>query len=485
MQHLKSGTLLQEGKYKINSLLGQGGFGITYLGVQEELGKLVAIKEFFYKDWCERDTETCQVTLGNQTNREMVERFLKKFIKEANTLSKLEHPNIVCISDIFRENGTAYYVMDYIEGASLADLLAENGALTESKAKQYVKQIAEALEYVHHRSINHLDVKPANIMIRKSDDKAILIDFGLSKQYDVAGNQTSTTPVGISHGYAPMEQYNLGGVSKFSPQTDIYSLGATLYKLVSNVTPPQASDVLNDGLPELPISISLRTRNCVKAAMTPRRSERPKNISDFLTLLFDESELYFQSKDGNFSKSTEETKILVDDSEIHQSVENKDFNNKHDDYYQEEKDEGHTKAILIIIAFVILVVLLGLKMCFSETSVKQTVTPSVKKEQIQQKSESTSTIKSEEPTKSIKENTIDEKAEKLKQYLNSGNYTAIKQLADNGYIQAYLPLAKYYLQKPETHDLADKYARKAVKAGISGANSVINDLEALGYYDLN
>ena len=97
--------------------------------------------------------------------------------------------------------------------------------------------------------MNHLDVKPANIMLNEKDE-AVLIDFGLSKQYDaVTGNQTSTTPVGISDGYAPMEQYKPGGVCEFSPQTDIYSLGATFFKLLTGTTPPSASDVNEDGVP--------------------------------------------------------------------------------------------------------------------------------------------------------------------------------------------------------------------------------------------
>ena len=285
MQQLKSGSLLQGGKYKIEKVLGQGGFGITYLAIQELLNRKVAIKEFFYKDYCERDEATSHVTLGTNSNRELVERFMEKFIKEARTISTLNHPHIIRIYDIFKENNTAYYVMEYIEGESLAEMVKRQGALSEDVAVGYIKQVASALEFVHQHSINHLDVKPANVMVRREDNQTVLIDFGLSKQYDASGEQTSTTPVGISHGYAPMEQYNVGGVSTFSPQTDIYSLGATLYKLVIGNSPPQAIEIFNDGLPELPSFVSLSVNYVIKKAMQPRKVERYNNIKEFVGAL--------------------------------------------------------------------------------------------------------------------------------------------------------------------------------------------------------
>ena len=302
MQQLKSGSLLQGGKYKIEKVLGQGGFGITYLAIQELLDRKVCIKEFFFKEYCERDEATSHVTLGTQSNREMVERFMNKFLKEARTISQLHHPNIIQIYDIFKENNTAYYVMEYIEGESLADMVKWQGALPEIKAVEYIRQTATALECIHLRSINHLDVKPSNIMVRKEEDKVVLIDFGLSKQYDVQGAQTSTTPVGISQGYAPMEQYNAGGVSTFSPQSDIYSLGATFYKLVTGTTPPQAIDVFNEGLPELPTHLSSSTVATIKRAMQPGKKKRPASIAALMTFL-----------DGtnNDHADKEETQVIV------------------------------------------------------------------------------------------------------------------------------------------------------------------------------
>lgn len=280
---LKSGTLLQNGKYKIERVLGQGGFGITYLATQELLDRKVCIKEFFFKDSCSRK-RSGEVELGTIGNRDLVERFLNKFIKEARTISQLDHPNIIRILDIFKENNTAYYVMEYIEGSSLDDIVNRRGVLPEKEAVDYIKQVASALDYIHQRSINHLDVKPANIMVR-TDNKAILIDFGVSKQYDEQGGQTSTTPVGISYGYAPLEQYRPGGVSEFSPQADIYSLGATLYRLLTGKVPPQAMEILNDGLVGLPTTLSSNVTTAIQKAMQPKKDERPQNMKEFLKIL--------------------------------------------------------------------------------------------------------------------------------------------------------------------------------------------------------
>ena len=180
---LKSGTLLQGGKYKIVRTLGQGGFGITYLAEQPMLERRVCIKEFFFKEYCEREEATSHVTITTKSNAELVERFRKKFVKEARVISKLYHDHIIQIHDIFEENATAYYVMDYVEGESLGDMIKRVGFLPEQQALAYIKDVADALAYIHSKSINHLDIKPGNIMLRREDHRILLIDFGVSKQY--------------------------------------------------------------------------------------------------------------------------------------------------------------------------------------------------------------------------------------------------------------------------------------------------------------
>lgn len=283
---LPVGSTLMQGKYRIVAVLGQGGFGITYKGEHTMLGTTVAIKEFFMKGACERDENSTHVTTS-QSNSELASRFRTKFLKEAKTLAALKHPNIIRVFDVFEDNGTAYYVMDYIEGNNLSDIVEGKGRLSEPLALKYIRQVANALNYLHQKKLLHLDVKPANILLDKNTGNAILIDFGVSKQYDQDGQQTSTTPPAISKGYSPVEQYAQGSnVKTFSPATDIYSLAATLYKLVTGNTPPESNLLLNEDeqLPPYPSNVSEVTRNAIAECLQTRK-KRPQSISEFLQLL--------------------------------------------------------------------------------------------------------------------------------------------------------------------------------------------------------
>lgn len=280
---LKAGTILRN-TYRIERVLGQGGFGITYLAIDTSLDRKVAIKEFFPKDYCDREGDTSHVTLGTQNTKEIVSKLKIKFLKEAKNIAKFDHPGIIRIISAFEENNTAYYVMDFIEGESLSTMVKRLGKIPEQRVLNYIKKIGSALEYMHEKHLNHLDVKPANIMIRRYDDEPILIDFGLSKQYDTDGHQTSTTPTGVSHGYAPLEQYRKGGVSDFSPQTDIYSLAATLYKLLTGITPPDATDMVNNGLERNGISND-DIWKVISKAMSISKESRYANIQDFIKAL--------------------------------------------------------------------------------------------------------------------------------------------------------------------------------------------------------
>ncbi|MCI7284808.1 MAG: serine/threonine protein kinase [Prevotella sp.] len=284
MNALKTNAVLQNGKYRIEGVLGQGGFGITYLASQVALNRKVTIKEFFMKELCNRAEQTSQVSVPSMGSVDTVARFRAKFVKEAQTIAALNNPHIIHIHDIFEENGTAYYVMDYLSGGSLSDLVQRDGVLAEATALGYIRQVADALSYIHARNINHLDIKPSNVLI-DGNGNAVVIDFGLSKRYDETGSQTSTTPVGISHGFAPLEQYQPGGVSTFSPTTDIYSLGATLYKLLSGQTPPNATALLDADLDLSRLSASLSTKAAIAAAMHPKRKGRPQTVEAFIAML--------------------------------------------------------------------------------------------------------------------------------------------------------------------------------------------------------
>ena len=284
MQELQLGSVLQGGRYTIKRVLGQGGFGITYLAVQSGLDREVAVKEFFMKEYCDRNATTSQITLGSEGSRQLVARFREKFLKEARNIARLNHPHIVRVIDVFEENGTAYYVMEYASGGSLASKVKREGFLPEAEATRYIRQVADALDYIHQRKMSHLDVKPANIMLDE-EDNTLLIDFGLAKQYDAAsGEATSSTPVGISVGYAPMEQYEQGGVGTFSPETDVYSLAATFYTLLTGETPPSAFKVNEDGVPVDKLrakGVSQTAIDAISQAMQSRKT-RTNNVRSFV-----------------------------------------------------------------------------------------------------------------------------------------------------------------------------------------------------------
>lgn len=278
---LKEGTLLNDA-YRIERVLGKGGFGITYLAYDIAGERYVAVKEFFFKDGCERGTDGHTVVVSTAAKKDLIERFRIKFNKEANLIKNLDHHNIIHVYDVFSANDTSYYIMEYIEGETLADVIKARGHLSESESREIIRQVSYALGYLHARKINHLDIKPGNIMLSDNGKRITLIDFGISKQYDrETGEATTTTPVGISHGYSPLEQYHAGGVSKFSPESDIYSMGATLYKMLSGVTPPNAVDIAHTGITDFPPIISPGMRKALSVIMSPRRADRPHTTMDF------------------------------------------------------------------------------------------------------------------------------------------------------------------------------------------------------------
>ena len=287
---LPQGTLLH-GKaysYRIERVLGQGSFGITYLAsvkMQGALGSIdaqvkVAIKEFFMKEINGREGTT--VTSGSKGG--LFADYRKKFVREATNLSRLRHPNIIQVLECFEANNTVYYAMEYLDGGSLDDLIARRHGLPETEALGYVRQVADALAYMHAQNVLHLDLKPGNVMLHQG--KAVLIDFGLSKQYDKDGNPDSSTSVGGgTPGYAPIEQANYHEGKGFPVTMDIYALGGTLYKMLTGQRPPEASEVLNEGLPPKPAQVSVATWAAVEAAMQPLRKNRPQTVAAWLARL--------------------------------------------------------------------------------------------------------------------------------------------------------------------------------------------------------
>ena len=296
-QALPVGTILRGPvyTYTIEKVLGQGAFGITYLAFTSMAGPLgkvtvpVALKEFFAK---ELDSRQMDGTVSSRSEDGIANKYAKAFQRESENLSKMEHPGIVNVLEAFEAKGTCYYSMEYLSGGSLDDKI-RSGVLPEEEALPLIRKIGSALSYMHDRKMMHLDLKPRNIML-KGDGSPIIIDFGLSKQFDATGEPESTSTIGLgTPGYAPIEQSNQTSDKKFQPTMDIYALGATLYKMLTGVTPPNASMILNEGFPEEPLKhrgVSRRTIDAIKTAMAPIRKDRFQSVSSFLAGLTDDEE---------------------------------------------------------------------------------------------------------------------------------------------------------------------------------------------------
>ena len=307
MQHLQPNTTLQSGKYRIERVLGQGGFGNTYVGYNTEFEETVAIKEFFMKGVTERDETTSVVSVSNADNVQQFEEQREKFKKEARRLRKLKNEHIVKVHDLFEENGTAYYVMDFIEGESLAEKMKKSGSpLNETEVCNILNQVLDALKEVHQNEIWHLDLKPGNIMLDKNGT-AYLIDFGASKQIRSNGSMTTSTALCYTPGYAPNEQ--IGQMyDRFGPWTDIYALGATIYNLLTNKKPPMAIDIEEDEEDAFvfPDGVSENMQNLVIWMMQPKRKARPQNVDDIIFKLSVTEEIQEKSQT---ERNTEKTII--------------------------------------------------------------------------------------------------------------------------------------------------------------------------------
>lgn len=279
MQQLNQGATLQNGKYRIEKVLGQGGFGITYLATQTVLGNKVAIKELFMQGV--NDRQDSSVTVSNNANSNLFAHQKRKFVKEARRIAGLDNKHIVKVHDMFEENDTAYYVMDYIDGVSLQEVITHHhGALAESSVRDYLNQILSALSAMHQHSIWHLDIKPANIMLDKNGN-IVLIDFGASKQIESDGTLTVSTSLSLTQGFAAPEQLQ-GTIQNIGAWTDFYALGATLYVLLTRTMPPTFADIASEGSNTFHFSqnVSTQMRLLVVWMMKLNKHERPQSVDE-------------------------------------------------------------------------------------------------------------------------------------------------------------------------------------------------------------
>jgi len=273
--------------YEIKEILGQGGFGITYLAQDTNLDEEVAIKEFLPIELAMRESDFSIHPLS-ESHKDNYEWGLDRFIKEARTLTKFKHPSIVRVRSVFEENNTAYMVMEYERGQSLQEMLTRQKTMDEAELIKIIIPLLGALEIVHQTNFIHRDIKPANIFIRE-DGSPLLLDFGSARQ--ALGEETKTLTSLVSPGYAPFEQY-YSKSDEQGPFTDIYGLGATLYRAVTGLSPMDAVDRSKSILQTSKDTIvtateiskdkySARFLAAIDHAMRFKPEERPQTVADW------------------------------------------------------------------------------------------------------------------------------------------------------------------------------------------------------------
>lgn len=288
---LQPGTVIHgtHNDYRIERVLGQGSFGITYVANVRLKGRLgaiesaamVAIKEFFLRDVSSRNG----LRVFSVSDSTLCSDYRRDFLREAQNLSRLDNDHIVKVLETIEENDTVYYVMEYLSGGNLDQHILSHGKLSCREALDIALQIGEALKCMHAQHMLHLDLKPLNVM-RGEDGHIVLIDFGLSKCFGADGQPESSTRIGQgTTGYAPIEQHSFKKADGFMPTLDIYALGATLFKMLTGSVPPEASVVLNEGLPVDELSsagVPPAVIALVERAMQPLRRMRHQTVDEFV-----------------------------------------------------------------------------------------------------------------------------------------------------------------------------------------------------------
>ncbi len=280
-------TLLT-GQFIVGRVLGKpGGFGVTYLGWDLSLATRVAIKEYLPRDLVGRASDRATIAPHSREDDDQFRFGLDQFMREARTLAQIDHPNIVRVRQFFEANGTAYLVMDYYRGLSLAEYLEHHGGrLPEDRAWAIMIPILDGLRAVHAKGFLHRDIKPQNIYLARTESggaRPLLLDFGAARQ--AMGERSRSLSVVLTPGFAPFEQYHRKG--RQGPWTDIYGAAAVLYLLVTGETPPEANErMAGDELkPATTFGVSPTLSDALGAALALTPEARPQTVPEFQTRL--------------------------------------------------------------------------------------------------------------------------------------------------------------------------------------------------------
>lgn len=293
--HLRPGSILKE-RYKVGRILGEGGFGITYLGFDQVLEMTVAIKEYFPLARCTRNNSAGnEVTVLYGLPGKFFAKGKQKYLYEARILAKMEkQPAVVDVRDYFEENNTAYIVMEYIEGITLEDYRTcgddpqQIRCVSIEKMLDIFKPVLYALEVIHENGIIHRDICPANLILEKTLDVGMrlrLIDFGCARE---AQTPEDTQTIILRHGFAPIEMYQQGGGQ--GPWTDIYEICATLYYSLTGLVPPMSTNriVRDEIIPasKLCSRISPGLERALMKGLQVRPHRRFKNVRELCEILY-------------------------------------------------------------------------------------------------------------------------------------------------------------------------------------------------------
>lgn len=509
-ESLPVGTILDSGvrKYVIKSVLGQGGFGITYLATSTiQVGNIPAVMQFAIKEHyisTMNKRQGTSVAISNENNTAEIKESIDSFLVEAQRLNRLSlnHSGIVRVNESFRANGTAYYVMEYIKGQNLREYVKRSpqGRLSEDEALKMFRPIVETIEYLHENKVTHLDIKPDNILIRENGEP-VVIDFGLSKHYSSKGTPTSAIKaIGCSAGYSPMEQYV--GITTFTPEADIYALGATLLYVLTGKDPMISTEINEDIIRRsIPQDVSQQTTNAIVHAMEKLKENRTHNVSDF----FSRIELLEQnnvdnSTDNNKTRKLKNPKQTLNREKPSASLKPREAIKLASSYWKYLK-------YLIGVCIVAISVGVIIKMCstisitqdspMADDSVRNIVVPGdsndmmVPIKNLSKEEQAANPVKEGIDKKDVAKDKRDEQTnenkEKIKELSDkelfakaksNNDWATIEKLGNKGYASAYYELARHYYNIGN-EQMCKKWAERAVAANVKkmDAERLLEDLK--------